>query len=405
MLTVDLLRLRASGSEIKPVRTKAERALPLAQALLDVFRAAEGTTLEELESEIGAVDVAATDVKVRQGMAKLLKDELSLDAMPSPDAAQLRSQVFAMAAEARRSGRFDRSVVLARAASELGKSVEDVERSLFGDLRGETRVTKVHVPSAEELLRRYDRAQEDALLMRATVVRAEIPKVAPAVFRAIFRKLKFLGLLFRAERKDDSYALTIDGASSLFGPTTRYGVSFVHLLPTLRLAGSVSLTADIRYRNKTYVFRKEEGGAADSAADSATDGLGEVPSTLLRALEKNARSETGEPWQARVCHDVLTGAGGEVLVPDIELRLGDRRAYVEVLSKHDRGAYFRRIEFAAATPLSHPLVLCVPKALRVSPELAKDVAMSVSVVVFHGQPSAWAVTEAARNFFSRPREL
>lgn len=403
MLTVDLLRLRASGTEIRPVRTKPERALPLAEALLEVFRSSTGKTLEALEAEIGTVTVAATDVKVRQGLAKLLKDDLELSVTSSEETASIRARVFALAAEERKASSFDREKVLATIGAELGRSPKELDQNLFCDLRGETRVISAPLPTADVLLERYERAQEDALLMRATVVKATIPKVAPATFRAIFRKLKFLGLLFRVHRRDpeadEGFTLTIDGPSSLFGPTTRYGISFVHLLPTLRLAGGVSLTAEIRYRNRTYVFRKEESDA-NTRAD-ASEWLADVPATLLRALE---RATKGSDASTGVCHEILENAG-EVLVPDLVVSVARKLVYVEVLGKHDRSAFFRRLELASRASSSMgspeaPLILCVPKALRIDPDLAKDVKNTLSVIVFHGQPSATAVLERARKFYA-----
>lgn len=413
MLTVDLLRLRASGTDIKPVRAKRERALPLAEALLEVFRDANGKSLEALDAEIGAVDAAPTDLKVRQGLAKLLKDELTLQQVSSEEAAQVRAQVFLEAAARRKAGSFDRDDVLRAVAEARNESPAALDEALFCDLRGETRITAAYVTTAEDLVDRYERAQEDALLMRATVVKATLPSVSPATFRALFRKLKFLGLLFRvAARSEDEgggYVLTIDGPSSLFGPTTRYGLSFVHLLPTLRLAGSFSLTADIRYRNRTYVFRKEETRIETHEGASAREAewLGEVPAALLRALRKGTRDDEGEgegggaaSVDAGVCHDLIEGRG-EVLVPDLVLRDGQKRVYLEVLGKHDRDAFFRRLAFMIETPPDErrALILCAPKALRVHPDLVKPADGALTLLIFHGQPSSTSVLRAAREFF------
>jgi predicted nuclease of restriction endonuclease-like RecB superfamily len=104
--------------------------------------------------------------------------------------------VFRIAAAFRRENprQFDRDAVFERARQQLGGSelsLEQVETALYADLKSEQRVQKRPTSTPAQIVERYDRCQYQAVLLRATRVRARVRCSSPARYRDLFRALKF----------------------------------------------------------------------------------------------------------------------------------------------------------------------------------------------------------------------
>jgi uncharacterized protein len=376
------------------------RATEVSEALLTITRAGLGRDREEVEASWAAVPVAAKERKLLLGLTHLVeaRSEFSAPAGVEPEA--LRRAVFSHAAEMRAAlgpGEYlERDHVLARAATDLGISVELIDEALYADLRSAQRLERCPVHSSSALVADYELTQVQSVLLRAVRIEAEVWAARPDAYRELFRKLKFRQLLFRIEPlAAGGYRLEIDGPMSLFGATTKYGLELALSLPALLSCGRLRLKAELRWgkRREKLGFEQTYELAPGAEADPRSGVRTEVVE-LLDSLQSNA------VWQARLSDKLidLTAQGGGVLVPDLELeRAGSKPnaapVLVELLGFWSRDAVFRRIE-AAQRGLSGRVLFVVSSRLRVSEQLLDGVE-AASLYVYKGKINAQALLRKA----------
>jgi predicted nuclease of restriction endonuclease-like RecB superfamily len=262
MLTGKMVRVRYARDRIIPyfLDPADEQAQVVAEQLLTLYRGYEGKTRGELEEEFAETFGEDPSTLLQQGLAKLLEDRCEFDVIAGLPPEQLRADVFRAAALARQAEdvvTFDRDAVLASVARAHGLAVEDVERSLFADLKSEQRLIKFNDLSVEHLLQRYNVGLAQAVLLRATAVHVTINHEPPQRYRQLLRRLKFHRLLCEFERVgQDSYTLHLDGPLNLFSATTKYGLQLALFLPYVLPCKNFELKAQLRWgtQKKDKVF-------------------------------------------------------------------------------------------------------------------------------------------------------
>jgi predicted nuclease of restriction endonuclease-like RecB superfamily len=397
VLTADLVNARRRGAELRLValdEVARARAVMLARALVAIARAHVGRTYEELSAALDAVDAEPGDYRLKDGLAKLLEDRCELEAPAGPEPEELRRDVFTRASARRAAldagGKLDRAAVLAEVAAEQGTSVEVVERGLFADLRGAQVVSKFDALGPETLVATYERAQAQAVLLRAVKVTVDVGVASAGATRALFRRLKFLQLLHVITRTDAGYRVVIDGPFSLFESVTRYGQRLALVLPVLEGCEAWSLEADVRWgkEKRPLVFRLAGGTAEPTSEDPA------LPDEV-RALVKSFAA-LGTPWRASANTKLLELPGVGLTVPDVVFeKRGDdgavRRVYLEVMGYWSRAAVWQRVELVQAG-LAESVLFAVSSRLRVSEEVL-DAELPGALYVYKGTMSARAIAE------------
>jgi hypothetical protein len=397
VLTVDLVNARRRGSELRLVpldEASRPRAVTLAGTLVAIVRAHVGRTYEELSAALDAVDVDAGDYRLKDGLAKLLEDRCELEAPDGPEPEDLRRHVFTRASVLRAAldagGKLDRAAVLAEVAAERGTPVEVVERGLFADLRGAQVLSRFDALGPETLVITYERAQAQAVLLRAVKVTVDIGRTSAGATRALFRRLKFLQLLHVITRTDAGYRVVIDGPFSLFESVTRYGHRLAMVLPVLEGCEAWKLEADVRWGKdkRPLVFRLEGGGASAATEDPP------LPDEVRALVKAFASLET--PWRASASTTILELPGVGLTVPDVVFeKRGDdgavRRVYLEVMGYWSRAAVWQRVELVQAG-LAETVVFAVSSRLRVSEEVL-DAELPSALYVYKGTMSARAIAE------------
>jgi predicted nuclease of restriction endonuclease-like RecB superfamily len=256
MLTGKMVRVRYARDRIVPyyLDVRDESLLIAAEQLLELYRGMEGRTRGELEEVIE--ETFGDDASlVHQGLAKLLEDRCDFEVVSGQPPEAVRALVFRTATLQRlhpvgeqASMGFDRQAVLDQVAGMMNLGVEEVERSLFADLKSEQKLIRFKDTTAERLLERYNVALAQAVLLRATRVHVSITGEPPARYRQLLRQLKFRRLLCEAERTGpDSYTLHLDGPLSLFSSTNKYGLQLALFLPAVLLCKDFELRAELRW--------------------------------------------------------------------------------------------------------------------------------------------------------------
>ncbi len=382
MLTADLARTRRIRGELRLLGLDyavRQRAMELAAAYLELAREHLGRSRGELEQALEGVAVRPGDLRLASGLRKLVDDRCEFDTRSEIDPRALRGELFVAASGAVRGleegESFDRDTFVAEKAAERGWTPDELERALYCDLRAEQLLSALDDTSAELLVRQYEDAQAQAVLLRAVKVTAEVRCQTPYAYRTLFNKLKFLRLLYAiSPLPDGGYRIDIDGPYSLFSSVTKYGLQLALAFPHIRACDSWKISADLRWgkAREPLGFRLQGGTvqlrppAAAERDPGSTPGVPDgVPDEVRSLLDRLRASKSA--WQASASAEILELPGFGLCLPDLKLenRLTGEVAYLEVLGFWSREAVWRRVELVQKG-LPYRILFAVSSRLRVS---------------------------------------
>ena len=392
MLTADLVSARRRGKEL--VLSKLDpaaraRAAALAAELLRLFRDHVGRSRDDVEAAVAGVEVLPREVRIKDGILKLLDDRATWGIPGNLDPEEVRRDVFLRATAMRAAlvpgQRFDRTVVLGAVAATRTVEPSVIEQTLYADLRGAAVLAGLEPISAIALVEVYERGQAQAVLLRAVRIQVGVECASPGAARALFRRLKFLGLLHTIAPAEKGYTIVIDGPLSLFDAVTKYGQKMALVLPVLEECQRWTLEADIRWgkMRAPLVFRASGGSPGGVTTDPP------LPDAVSELLRRFAELDTG--WTARESDRVLDLPGVGLAIPDLVFLRGGDKIFFEVLGFWSRDAVFRRVDLVERG-LGHKMLFAVSSRLRVSEEVLDEHASS-ALYVYKGAMSARAIAE------------
>lgn len=398
MLTADQVRVRRRGTRLYPAFLKGaafDKALPLAELLIDTFAQCEGASIDDLHAAVEEIARIERDRVRVGGLVKLLEDACELDSASGADAERVRSIVFRLAAESRRAlglrDEFDRGATIDRAAAELGIAAEQAEAMLFADLPGAQRIVRFPRTTATALLHRYNLALAQGVLLRATRVVVDLAPASAARYRELVRAIRFRRLM--ADIAGDGaggYRIVLDGPMSLFEATQRYGLQLALFLPVLVAGDGWALAAEVMW-GKTRAKLSMELTSSDGLVSHYRGGAGELEE--VTALEAAFSKQPGD-WEVGRDAGIFELKGKGVFMPDLVFRhraTGDR-VFLEAFGYWNREAVFRRVELIEQG-FAGKFLLAVSRKLRVSPEIAGE-SFPGQILVYTGAIPAHAVRRA-----------
>ena len=212
---------------------------------------------------------------------------------------------------------------------ELARDIgpEQVRAWLYADLPEAHVLTSFEAPTPEGLLERYNLAQAQGVLYRASHVVITAHRNDPGEYKLLFRYLKLFGLMAYIEGDaDHGFTLTIDGPASLFTPSPRYGLALAKLLPALLHVTRWSLTA-------TLVPRQPSSSTTQGTRFTLEAGCGLVShyppgkpyDSMLEQAFAERWAQTPTPWRLEREVDLIP-LPGSVMVPDFRLVHPDGRS-------------------------------------------------------------------------------
>ncbi len=256
MLPSDLLSHRYNGEELVQKRLPMNQGnLAISTDLITLFQAAKGASRGELNRQLQELEGESTDYRIKRGLAHLLNSAFSTFEVISPlDPQMLRQRIFALSAKTVPSIQATQTTCNRLAdtlTQELGHEVipNQIRTGLYADLPDHQILTNFEVPTPEALLHRYNLSQVQGVLYRASHITLNAHRNDPGEYKLLFRYLKLFGLMTYIEGDaDHGFTLTIDGPTSLFKPSTRYGLALAKMLPALLHVTKWSLTAALQTR-------------------------------------------------------------------------------------------------------------------------------------------------------------
>jgi uncharacterized protein len=401
MLPTDLLIHRFNGEEIAPKRLEFdEKVLSIAQDLITLFQEAQHGTRGELNRQLQELEGEETDYRVKRGLAHLLNSSFSTFETVSPlDPPMLRERVFALSAQSIPNVQAAEKTIeqVATALSqELNHEVfpEQVKAGLYADLPENQILTSFEAPTPEALLHRYNLSQVQGVFYRASHMVINAHRNDPGQYKLLFRYMKLFQLMTYIEGDaDHGFTLTIDGPTSLFKPSTRYGLAIAKLLPALLHVTRWSLAADLQI-NDSYSGTKRQGRfALDSECGLVSHyPPGKTYDSLLEEGFVERWNKAKTEWRLEREVDLIP-IPGSVMIPDFRVVHPDGRSFLVEIVGYWRPEYLRKKFSQVRQSGRDDLVLAVSERLNLENAGVKISDTPARIVWFKDQLLPKAILE------------
>lgn len=390
MLPTELLMFRVKAGVVTPRRLKPTTAnLLLAQTLIATFENNIGKKRSELNDDLKALERGRADFKVIRGLSHLLTQQGEFEHAASVEPALIREKVFELA-QAGPPSRHRTTQILDQAARALQLSLEPAELAsvLYADLPDQQSMVSFDPLTPQELVQRFDLAQAQGLLYRAYSLIITARRNEPARYKQILKYAKLFGLMLTVEGDARfGFTLTMDGPTSLFAGTTRYGLSLAKFLPALLHVTKWDLTATLKPRRDlawvdpndeewTFELTSEDGYVSHYKAPEAHDSALESGFT-----ERFAKLET--PWKLEREVDLVPVPGG-VILPDFRLVHPDGRSVLVEIVGYWRPDYLRKKFDLLRKSARSDVIVCVSERLNLDKAGVNHQNLSDRLVWFKG---------------------
>ncbi|MEH2181231.1 DUF790 family protein [Nostoc sp.] len=350
MLPTDLLMHRQNGEEIIPKRLKIDRETSeLAIELINYFQSAVGKTQSVLERQLTDFEGDSTDYRVKRGLAYILKSSFCTFEVISPlEPQMLRERVFSLAAKSV-SSRESTQVTLSKIADELTQELErevlleQVRNGLYADLSENKILTVFDAPIAPDLLNRYNLSQVQGVFYKASQLVLNAHRNVPGEYKLLFRYLKLFQLMAYIEGDaDHGFTITIDGPTSLFSPSTRYGLAIAKLIPALLHVTKWSLSSILQTRD-AYTNTWKTGRFTLNSECGLVSHYppGKPYDSMLEASFADKWDALKSGWALEREVDLIP-IPGSVMIPDFRLVHPDGRTFLLEIVGYWRPEYLQK---------------------------------------------------------------
>ncbi|MBD2437782.1 DUF790 family protein [Nostoc sp. FACHB-110] len=350
MLPTELLSHRLNGEEIIPKRLKIDdKHLALTNELIACFQAAQGKTQGELEKQLLDLEGDATDYRIKRGLAYIIKSNFCTFEVVSPlEPPMLRERVFALAAKSVAS-RESTQATLSKIADELSQELErevlleQVQTGLYADLSENKILTQFDTPSPVDILNRYNLSQVQGIFYKASQLVLNAHRNVPGEYKLLFRYLKLFQLMAYIEGDaDHGFTITVDGPTSLFNPSTRYGLAIAKLIPALLHVTKWSLSATLQTRDVYTDTWKTGRFTLNSECGLVSHySKGKPYDSMLEASFADKWDALKTDWVLEREVDLIP-IPGSVMIPDFRLVHPDGREFLLEIVGYWRPEYLQK---------------------------------------------------------------
>ncbi len=372
MLPSDLLIYRYSGESIVPKKLPLDRnAIALASEQIDCFQDNLGTTQGLLNQKLLELEGDNPNYRVKRGLAHLLKNNFSTFEIISPlEPQQLRQRVFSRAAESLPIPS-NRPYLLENMASllseELNREVlpSEIERGLYADLQENRILTNFDVPTSEELIHRYNLSQVQGIFYRSSHIIINAHRNDPGEYKLLFRYLKLFQLMAYIEGDADTgFTITIDGPTSLFKASTRYGLALAKMIPALLHVSKWSLKTKLQIKDSYTGGIKTSYFSLDDRCGLVSHySKGKTYDSMLEESFAKRWAKLKTQWRLEREVDLIP-LPGSVMIPDFRLVHPDGRDFLLEIVGYWRPEYLQKKFYQVRNSDVDNLILAVSERLN-----------------------------------------
>ncbi|QFP78564.1 DUF790 family protein [Deinococcus sp. AJ005] len=402
MLPTELLMFTVKEGLANPRRLKPTTTnLKLAETLIALYASHVGKQRAELNEEVRALEAGRADFRVLRGLSHLLGQRGEFEAGGSLAPPAVREKVFALA-QSHPPSRQRTTAILEQAARALSTEIPltsaEVAAALYADLPDQQTLIAFDPLEPLDLIQRFDLAQAQGMLYRAFQLVITARRNEPARYKQLLRYLKLFGLMVTVEGDADyGFTLTMDGPTSLFTGTTRYGLAMAKFLPALLHVTKWDLSAALKpRRDLAWVDPKDEEWSYQVTSEDGYVSHYKAPEEHDSALksgfsERFAKLET--PWHLEREVDLVPVPGG-VILPDFRLVDGERSVLMEIVG-YWRPEYLKK-KFALLKKSGRTdLIVCVSERLNLEKAGVNPAEFGDRVIWFKGVLDPKAVLAVA----------
>ncbi len=351
MLPGDLLIYRYSGESIVPKRIELDaHHLQMAMDIIDCFQSTVGGTQGQLDEMLLQLEGDSPDFRTKRGFAHLLKNQsFSTFEVISPlNPSELRERVYALAAAASPSVAHSKATLATLAATlsqELKHEVipAQITQGLYADLPDNRILTEFKQPDPVALIHRYNLSQVQGVFYRASELTINAHRNVPGQYKLLFRYLKLFQLMTYIEGDvDKGFTIKVDGPTSLFKPSTRYGLAIAKLIPAILHVTKWSLVATLQTKD-FYTGNPKVGrySLTDKCGLETHYPPGKSYDSMLEASFADRWDKLKTDWVLEREVNLLP-IPGSVMIPDFRLVHPDGRDYILEIVGYWRPEYLRK---------------------------------------------------------------
>src|SRR4028119_944262 len=401
MLPTELLINRQNGEEIIPKRLPINTQMcAIATELIACFQDAIGGTQGELDRKLLELEGDSPDYRLKRGLAHILKSRSCTFEIVSPlEPPLLRQRVFALSAQSVASSQASETTLntLSSALSqELNHEVlpQQIRTGLYADLQENRILTQFDDPAPEALLHRYNLSQVQGIFYRASQMTLNAHRNVPGQYKLLFRYLKLFQLMTYIEGDaDHGFTITIDGPTSLFKPSTRYGLAIAKLIPALLHVTKWSLAATLQ--NRDFYTGKAKTGRFSLNSDSGLVSHyppGKPYDSMLEAAFANRWDSLKTDWVLEREVDLIP-LPGSVMIPDFRLVHPDGRTFLLEIVGYWRPEYLQKKFAQVHRSECDNLILAISERLNLEKAGVKVENVPAKLIWFKDKLSPKAVLE------------
>ncbi|MFN5470661.1 MAG: DUF790 family protein, partial [Pseudanabaena sp.] len=321
----------------------------IATELIAVFESCKGMSQSELDRQLQELEGDTPDYRVKRGLAHILKSSFSTFEIISPlEPQELRRRIFELSAQVIPSHQATNETLEKLAdklTQELNREVlpSQISQGLYADLMENRILTQFDTPTPEDLIHRYNLSQVQGVFYRASHMTLNVLRNDPGEYKLLFRYLKLFQLMSYIEGDVDyGFTITVDGATSLFGTSTRYGLAIAKLLPALIHVTKWSLQATLIEKDPYSKQKRKSLFTLDSNCGLVSHyPAGKMYDSALEASFAEKWADLKTEWKLEREVDLIP-IPGSVMIPDFRLVHPDGRSYLLEIVGYWRPEYLRK---------------------------------------------------------------
>jgi len=317
MLPKELLDVTRRNGRIYPRFAWDEKDVKLAEIVLKIYKLGLGRKYKLVLESLRKIENANNYRKVR-GFAKIVERNCKFERATKLDPLAVRRALFERGYVTRLS---EREKVLKDVAEQFGVDIKEIERAMFADREEERIISEVPEIEAKELVKMYNLS-----LLQTTIFNClRLTFWVSSNHKNVFRKLKWLGLMYELYDENGKLLVSITGPASILKMTRKYGTSMAKLIPEIIKAENWWIRAEVvnDYEKRIYLlemsdmYKKlfpeyEEKIEYDSS-------LEEEFARKMRFLGFEVIREPG-----------IVKAGNYAYIPDFLIKKEDKEVYIEI---------------------------------------------------------------------------
>lgn len=391
MLPGDLLIYRYSGESIVPKRIEIDaHHIQMAMDSIDCFQSMVGGTQGQLDEMLLQLEGDNPDFRTKRGFAHLLKSPtFSKFEIVSPlSPSELRERVYALAATA--SPSVDHSkATLATLAGNLSQELNQeiipaqITQGLYADLPDNRILTEFIAPDPVDLLHRYNLSQVQGVFYRASQLTINAHRNVPGQYKLLFRYLKLFQLMTYIEGDaDHGFTILVDGPTSLFKASTRYGLAIAKLIPAILHVTKWSLSATLQTKDfYTGNIKVGRYSLTDKCGLETHYPPGKSYDSLLESAFADRWDKLKTEWRLEREVELLP-IPGSVMIPDFRLVHPDGRSYILEIVGYWRPEYLQKKFAQVRKSGCNHLILAISERLNLEKAGVKSADLPCEVIWF-----------------------